>query len=191
MATIKCGFMKKTEGGFFSSDTYHCTKIDSDVPYEVYDKYCTEYAYDECPNYKYEEPSSGCFITTIVCDIIGLEDRNIYLMLLRKFRNNYLQKNQNGIKILEQYDFIGPIISKKIFEDQNKQQLARQLFLNNLVPVFDEITKDNYEEAIKIYTNMVNQLIEKYNLNTLALTLPIDNYDYRKDYSLYGHGRKK
>lgn len=183
----------KWEGGFFGD--YYCMKKEETVSSSNYEKYCKKNyetdGYGECPIYKHEEPSSGCFITTIVCDIIGLEDKNIYLMLLRKFRNNYLQKNQKGIEILEQYDFIGPVISQKIYEDENKQQLAQNLFINNLVPVFDDIIKDNYTEAIKKYTKMVNQLIEKYNLNALALTIPTNNYDYQKDYSLYGHGRKK
>ena len=182
------------KGGWLTGD-YYCKKSEDNIGSTQYEKYCKkDYesgGYGECPIYKHEEPSSGCFITTIVCDIIGLDDKNIYLMLLRKFRDNYLQKNEKGIELLEQYDFIGPIISKKIYEDEKKEQLAQQLFINNLVPVFDEIIKNNYSEAIKKYFQMVKQLIEKYKLNTLALTIPISEYDCKKNYTQYGHGRKK
>lgn len=182
----------KWEGGIFGD--YFCTKKSEVVNSSMYEKYCTKSyesgGYGDCPLYKYEEPSSGCFITTIVCDIIGLEDKNIYLMLLRKFRDNFLQKNMNTIFILEEYDFIGPIISKKIFMDDNKDVLARDLFLNHLVPVFDDIANDDYKSAISKYTVMVKGLIAKYNLGTLSLTIPTSDYDYSKDYSMYGHGRR-
>ena len=187
-----CPFYK-WEGGFFGD--YFCTKKNEVINSSTYEKYCTKSyesgGYGDCPLYKYEEPSSGCFITTIVCDILGLEDKNVFLMLLRKFRDNYLQKNMNTLPILEEYDFIGPVISNRIFFDENKQEVARNLFSNYLVPVFEDIANDNYSCAIKKYTTMVKGLIAKYNLGTLSLTIPTNNYDYRKDYSLYGHGRKK
>ena len=186
-----CPFYK-WEGGWLSGD-YFCMKKNENVNSSMYEKYCTKSyesgGYGDCPLYKYEEPSSGCFITTIVCDIIGLEDRNIYLMLLRKFRDNYLQKNMNTISILEEYDFIGPVLAKCIFNDEDRNVLAKSLFLNHLVPVFDDIASDNYKGAIAKYTSMVKGLISKYNLGTLSLTIPICDYDYNKDYSMYGHGR--
>ena len=183
------------KGGWLSGD-YFCQKKQENINSTQYEKYCTKSyesgGYGDCPIYKYEEPSSGCFITTIVCDILGLEDKNIYLMLLRKFRDNYLQKNPNTIAILEEYDFIGPVISKRIAMEENKDTVAQQLFLNYLVPVFDDIVSDNYAEAIKKYTKMVQGLIKKYKLETLSLTIPgSSTYDYNKDYSSYGHGRLK
>lgn len=180
------------KGGAIFGD-YYCKKNNSTINSTNYEKYCKKSyerdGYGECPIYKYEESSSGCFITTIVCDIIGLEDKNIYLMLLRKFRDNYLQKNPNTIQILEEYDFIGPIISKCINTDKNKKVIAKNLFINNLVPIFDDICNDNYICAIKKYTDMVKGLIKRYNLETLSLTIPSNEYDYKKDYSSYGHGR--
>ncbi len=181
------------KGGWFSGD-YYCQKKQENINSTQYETYCKKNyerdGYGECPIYKHKEETGGCFITTIICNIIGLEDKNIYLMLLRKFRDKYLQKNPNTIQILEEYDFIGPLISQSLAQDPNKEQIAREIFINNLVPIFDEICNDNYQKAIKKYTEMVKQLIKRYNLTILELTISSENeYDYNKDYSLYGHGR--
>ena len=194
MSDIKCGFMKKTEGGFFSGDTYHCTKIDNDVPYDTYNRYCTSYSYSDCPNYRYEEPSSGCYLTTVTCDILGLPDNNIYLATLRKFRKDYLQKHPETLQILEQYDFIGPLLAKRIINDKNKKQLALYLFKEYISPIVEKIAfkfDGSYELEIKSYIQMTQMLIKKYGLDTLALTIPGESkYDFNADYSEYGHGRK-
>ena len=195
MSDIKCGFMKKIEGGFFSGDTYHCTKIDNDVPYDTYNRYCTSYSYSDCPNYKYEEPSSGCYLTTITCDILGLPDNNLYLSTLRKFRKSYLQKHPETIQILEQYDFIGPLLAKRINNDKNKKQLALQLLKEYIRPIVDKMTlkfNGNYEWEINTYIQMTQMLIKKYGLETLALTIPgTEKYSLLDDCSAYGHGRTK
>ena len=83
MSDIKCPNMNRR--GF---NDYYCTKVEHTVPYETYDRYCTSYSYSDCPNYKYEKPGSGCYLTTVTCDILGLEDKNIYLQTFRKFRNS-------------------------------------------------------------------------------------------------------
>ena len=85
-------------------------------------------------------------------EVSSSDDGKAFIELLRKFRDNYLQKNPNTIAILEEYDFIGPVISKRIAMEENKDTVAQQLFLNYLVPVFDDIVSDNYAEAIKKYT---------------------------------------
>lgn len=158
--------------------------------------YCTAYSRDRSVaesyrNYsKDKQSSSGCFITTILCKIIGLSDNNPYLEILRSFRKNYLQKNPNTIVILEEYDFIGPLISKGLENDENQQQVATHIFRQYIVPVIDDICSNNYASAITRYTTMTKMLIQKYNLQILELTIPSpNNYDYRKDYSQYGHGK--
>lgn len=181
------------KGGWLSGD-YFCKKNETNVGETEYQKYCKKSyesdGYGDCPIYKYQEPSSGCFITTIVCDIMGLEDKNIYLILFRNLRDKYLQKNPYTIEILEEYDFIGPIISKAISIDKNKEEVAKNIFFNSLVPVFNDIVAENYSGAIRKYTMMVKELIERYDLGALSLKIPgQSSFDYKKDYSLYGHGR--
>jgi hypothetical protein len=189
MAEIKCAYMNRR--GY---NDYYCTKVEHTVPYDTYDRYCTSYSYDNCPNYKYEKPSSGCYITTVTCDILGLEDKNIYLQTFRKFRKDYLQKTPETLGILEEYDFVGPIIAQRIMNDENKQQLASELLKNYIHPIAKNLLFEfngNYDYAIKSYAQMTKELIKKYNLEELSLTIPGESkYDFNKDYSSYGHGRK-
>ena len=49
----------------------------------------------------------------------------------------------------------------------------------------------SYEEVIEMYKAMTNELIKKYNLETLALTIPgTSRFDFNEDYSNVGHGKK-
>ena len=189
MSDIKCSYMNRRR-----FNDYYCTKVEHTVPYETYDRYCTSYSYSDCPNYKYEKPNSGCYITTVTCDILGLKDKYIYLQTFRKFRKEYLQKTPSTLGILEEYDFVGPIIAERIMNDEDKQQLAIQLLKDYIHPIASNlITKfdGNYDYAIKSYAHMTKELIKRYNLETLALTIPGESeFDFNEDYSNYGHGRK-
>lgn len=189
MAEIKCPNMNRR--GY---DDYYCTKVEHTVPYDTYMRYCTSYSYSDCSNYKYEKPSSGCYITTATCDILGLEDKNLYLQVLRKFRKDYLQKTPSALGILEEYDFVGPVIAERLMNDQNREKIAAELLSNYIHPIVQNIAFNfdgNYDCAIKSYAQMTKELIKKYNLDTLALTIPGQSeFDFNKDYSEYGRGRK-
>ena len=212
MSDIKCPYMQKECGGFFSSDKYTCTKVEHDVPYETYIKYCTSYSYDDCPNYKYEKSSSSCYLTTVTCQILGLSDDSIYLQTLRKFRKDCLQKQpyksetltekdkskkMTYLEILTEYDEVGPIIARKIMADKEKEQLARQLFAEYIAPIVECLAfetganfQESYKKAVKKYVEMTKKLIARYGLETLDLTIPgLIKYDPMQDYSKMGHGK--
>lgn len=189
MSDIKCGYCHRK--GF---DDYYCAKVENKIPYSTYDKYCTSYSYSDCPNYKYEKSSSGCYLTTATCDILGLEDKNLYLQTFRKFRKDYLQKNPKGLPILNEYDTVGPIIAHKLKNDKNRKTVALHMLKDYIHPIATNlITKfdGDYDFAIAQYARMTKELIQRYGLETVALTIPgEEKFDFGKDYSEYGHGRK-
>ena len=51
------------------------------------------YPGDNCSHQKPVNATSGCYITTIVCDVLGLDDDCSLLNNLRSFRDNILQKD--------------------------------------------------------------------------------------------------
>ena len=53
--------------------------------------------------------SSGCYITTALCNILSMNDNDLFLTVLRVFRDKFLQKSDDGLKILMQYDVIGAL----------------------------------------------------------------------------------
>lgn len=188
MADVKCTYMHKRRNGW--SDEYYCTKVEHTVSYSQYIDRCCSYSYDDCENYKYDKPSSGCFITTIVCDTLGMDDNNMCLNLLRKFRKNYLQKRPDGISILEEYDTIGPVIAHCINNDEKKMEVAQGVFNNSILPVINDICDGKNASAISKYAAMTEGLIHRYGLEALTISIPgVSAYDYKQDRSSMGHGQ--
>jgi hypothetical protein len=107
--------------------------------------------------------SSSCYITTIVCDILGYSDDCQMLKTLRDFRENILKPDENMHPLLQEYDQIGPIISNNLATDQDRKLAALEL-LSFLNPCCEAIMNKEYNKAIEIYKSMVLFLKLKYNL---------------------------
>ena len=132
--------------------------------------------------------SNSCYITTIVCNILGLEDDCIILNDLRKFRDNYLQKNPKYYPILINYDTIGPQIAKNIEEDEHKFDIAKEIMKNYLIPCVRIINTVpvNQEAAVDIYMKMTKKLANMYGINN-----EYPSIDIKDDIISYtGHGKK-
>ena len=130
----------------------------------------------------------GCYLTTTLCNILRMNDDNIYLETLRKFRKDYLQKCEEGQEILIQYDVIGPKISKMLMNEPGKISMAQILLNNYIVPTVESIEKKEYAKAIKTYTEMTTGLIEHYKIDP-TINVTVDEIEP----TLSGHGvlRKK
>lgn len=151
-------------GGIFGD--YWCDKKDCRVDSDTYYKNCRDFNYDECPIYRHSESSGPCFITTVLCEILGLPDNHETLNTLRAFRDNILQKDKQYEEILKIYDIIGPMLAYRLKIDKNKEQLASELYNLSLLPIIEEIKNKNYAKAIKHYIYMTLSLISSYNLRT-------------------------
>lgn len=123
--------------------------------------------------------SSSCYLTTAICNCLNYEDDCNYLETLRYFRDKIMLKNQKYYDLLAEYDIIGPLISKSLMEDKNNKHIATALLINYIVPVYFKINNHKYNEATKIYINMVNTLKEFYGYNNLVITKK-DNTQYPK-----------
>lgn len=125
--------------------------------YNINDKACSTY-------FKYDEArcgtSSNCYITTIVCNVLGYSDKDFSLQILRNFRNNYLKNQESFIPILYEYDTVGPIISQYIKNEKNSKKIAMFLWDNYLLPTVEKIKQSKAEDAISKYIEMV-QLLKK------------------------------
>ena len=165
-----------------------------DIPYDKNDTekgYCRVYKTtywpdDSCGNHKERyEAYSGCYITTIVCDILGFEDNCEVLTNLRKVRDKFMQKNDQYKKDLFDYDTIGPQIAKILNDDYQETKdktVATALYTNYLVPAANEAKENNYTGAITIYKKMTNLLKNTFKVKTNDELLR--EYDQTKG----GHG---
>lgn len=167
---------------------YWCDKKKARVSDADYYKYCRNYGYSDCPIYK-QDTSSGCYLTTIICKILGKNDNDSVLDKMRKFRDSVLQKDVKYAQILKDYDTIGPLLSNCIANDYFNGYLSEKLYNRILVPISIQLDKKQYEGAVKMYENMTLSLINYYGLSNMYKDLKSNNnYLEYFDQSVAGHG---
>lgn len=94
----------------------------------------------------------GCFITTAVCEHIGLPDDSDFLNTFRKFRDEFM-----GGKLsdeLKQYYAEAPAIVEKVNSSPRKSVIWQYAVDNHLVPAYFAIVKKDNEYAHDLYKRM-------------------------------------
>lgn len=167
------------------NDTYYCNK-----PYKGGYHSLTEYACsgfipdpEKLPK-KGSYTPSGCYITTIICNILGYEDNCEVLTILRNFRDNILKQDPKYLTLLIEYDTVGPLISKGIQNEPNNYIFAIGLLEHFIIPCVNAIKNQNYDEAIAIYKNMVMYLHDEFSLPSITISS-----DTEYDFEALGKGR--
>lgn len=143
------------------------------------DKICNHYV-----NRDSYVPGGGCFITTIVCKMLGFDDKCGILNTLRNFRNNVMQKDEKYKGILYEYDTVGPKIAENLLEE-NDMELVHGMFNFFIQPTVRLIEENKKEEAITRYMEMTKSLENYYGIKYDGIVS--NNYDYTKG----GHGVKQ
>ena len=158
---MSCSYYRYS-GGLFGGD-YWCDKKDQRVDSDTYYKYCRNYNYDECPIYR-QSSSSGCFITTVACEILGKDDHDVVLDDFRYFRDSVMQQDKRYYDTLKEYDVRGPMIADAILNDKDKVAMATGLYQNVLVPIHELLLLKDYDQAVEKYYLMTLMLIQYYGL---------------------------
>jgi len=99
----------------------------------------------------------GCFITTAVCDKLGLPDDNYVLNSFRTFRDEHM--GGKG-EVSEYYDVAPKIVAK--IADKGDEDVYYEVLSDWLMPALKEIEHKNYDKAQEIYTEMVKAMKDKY-----------------------------
>jgi len=146
---------------------------------------CSSYRFDKYRDYNELEriESRQCYITTILCEILGLEDNCEILNAMREFRRVVLQRNLRYLGLLMDYDDVGPKIAECLRNDENKLWIAKELLKHYISPIINCIKEQNYDSAVIMYYNMTNLLMENYQI--VGDNEMIEDYDQ----SMGGHGR--
>ena len=126
----------------------------------------------------------GCYLTTVLCEILRANDNNPFLNTMRSFRGNILQKDDKYKRLLVEYDIIGPEIAESLNNDPLKYQIAANAFGKYIKPITDLIRKKDYEQAVNMYMEMTNKLKSFYSIETTVNINDIKEADI--NYS--GHG---
>lgn len=123
----------------------------------------------------------GCYITTLVCERLGMADNCDVLETLRNFRGKVLQKDEKYKGILHEYDTVGPKIAENLREED--MEVIDKLFDSQLKPIVGLIKLHQYDNAIRRYVKMTKTLEEAYGINYDGIVEK--NYDYTNG----GHGK--
>ena len=107
--------------------------------------------------------SSGCFITTAVCQIFGKPDDCYELTMFRRFRDTWLNKQPDGKKLISEYYAVAPDIVKKINDSEYPDRVYQKIWELYLSPCLHYLEEGKYEECKKLYVEMVTQLTAVYN----------------------------
>ena len=129
--------------------------------------------------------SGGCYLTTIMCQILNYADDNYYLQTLRNFRDNVLKQDVKYYPLLLTYDVIGPMIAYHLSQDKDKEIIAKTMFEKYIIPSVNAIEENKTSIATNIYVAMTNVLAEKYNINTKIITIE----PHTIDINTLGHGK--
>ncbi len=145
------------------------------------------YPTESCYHYKEKGVPSGCFLTTIVCKILGKEDNCSELETLRKFRDDIMQRDTEYGKMLFQYDTVGPIIAKELNEDyeKNGNGFAQELFNFFITPTCNLIIDGDYDKAVSKYTTLTTALMDIFSIDDDKMNESIKDYDFTTG----GHGK--
>ena len=173
---------------------YWCERKGKDV--YATDSKCSSYCYgyskgEECMKNKYnvsaDAGSSGCYLTTMMCQLLGFEDDNYYLNKLRYFRDNVMKKSGEYIPLLIVYDVVGPIISKKLANDEYGEVIAKVYFDEYITKAVHAIEEEKNKEAINVYIAMTDSLAKRYGIDTTFVRPDIKDIDMQS----LGHARRR
>lgn len=166
------------------NDAYSFSGSDNEKGHCIMQKSCYYPDDTACSYFKDKDnyPSSGCYITTIICDMLGYNDKCNILTRLRYLRDNIMQKDPKYKQALYEYDVIGPQISKEIDIERN-YDLMNGILDYYILPAVDLITDKKYSEAINKYTTMTKSLENYYGID-ISINIS-DNYNYQNG----GHGK--
>ncbi len=145
----------------FRQNDYYCNKKGDYVNSDVYNRYCKNYDYDDCPIYK-NESNGGCFITSACVGVLGCADDGEELTLLRKFRDTYMRRDCVRCGELREYYEIAPNIVNKINNQNNFYEIYKTIYNEMIAPCIAAIKDSMTDEAYEIYKREYQKLKKKY-----------------------------
>lgn len=104
----------------------------------------------------------GCFVTTAVCEHLGKADDCYELTMLRYFRDSWLAKQSDGRELIQIYYKHAPSIvdAMKVSNDFSKE--CDIILENCILPCVRLIEEEKYEDCKRLYTKMIVELLNKY-----------------------------
>lgn len=97
----------------------------------------------------------GCYITTAICEASGKADDCYELTILRKFRDEWLAKQPDGMYLINEYYETAPQIVSVINSLKNKERIYDFLGKNFLSKCIRYVEDNQMNDCKKCYMDMV------------------------------------
>jgi len=104
----------------------------------------------------------GCYITTAVCHNNNKPDDCYELTTFRKFRDEWLQYQPDGKKLISKYYLIAPTIVSLIDKSEDKDEVYDTIYEKYLKQCLQYIESERMFDCKEKYTDMVNELAKRY-----------------------------
>lgn len=105
----------------------------------------------------------GYYVSTAICDVLGINQASSVPSAIRDFNTQYLQKSKDTVELVKEYDSIGPKIADAIYADGD-DDICNIMYTNYLVSVVNAIKRMEYDKAIRLYKNMLISLCDYYSI---------------------------
>lgn len=107
------------------------------------------------------EAGGGCYVTSAVCETLGLPDDCHTLRTLRTFRDTYLLRSNVGRAFVAEYYATAPRLCAKIHARSDAARYFGRLYDSFILPALLEIERGAKDRAFKIYRRMIYTIIEE------------------------------
>ena len=106
--------------------------------------------------------SHGYYVVTAITEILGLSEDNGYMETFKYLRDVVLPANEEYQGFIDDYEEDGPALAELIKKDDNSQEYAEYLRVNYLNRLISLFCQDRIDDAIALYTSMLDVIKEKY-----------------------------
>ena len=122
------------------------------------------------------DPRPDCYVTTAICEILGLPYDHEYIKNFKKLRNDHMKIEQ-----IMAYDVYGVQIAQRLksaYSNKETRSVTEKLVKDILHPSYlVEVNKlikgENYDLALYSYFQMLGVLSERYGINYVSEPLEI------------------
>ncbi len=103
------------------------------------------------------------YIATVVKNTLKNEKALFYYELVQEFWLNILPNSNIYNEFLTFYDILGKLLAIEIERDENREKICTNILENYFVPFGAYVEMHDYDKALAIYLDMVNNLRTLYN----------------------------
>ena len=153
-------------GQTYSTDgysSYYDSKYGTNYSTSNYTSYYSSDDNNSSSSY-YSDDSGGCYISTACIRAKHFSDDCFELMILRKYRDQLVQTDEDVRRAVQDYYIKAPDIVSKINDSPNKNMIYDFIYKELVVASISYLVKGDYKNAVNQYRKVFEQLKSTYHI---------------------------